>query len=136
MIRINYEYTRQSIYENRPNSYKQLLKLIYDNFDKNIKNLLIFSLNFYKNSIFWINDENTLKDFYDNSEFYNELFITDNNIISSQYESLQQKYYFEMERQRSIQSANNIKIDSLEKEQEKLKKGKTKRRNDGECLIT
>ncbi len=122
MIRINYEYTRQSIYENKPKSYKHLLKLISDNFDKNIKNLLIFSLNFYKNSIFRINDENTLKFFYDNSEFYNELFITDNNIISSQYESLQQKYYFEMKRQRSIQSKNNIKIDSLEKEQEKLKK--------------
>lgn len=121
MIRINYELTRQSIYEKKPIDYQQLLKLIYAKFDKNIKNINIFAFNLYKKEIYNIYNNKSLQDFYKNTEVFFELFVFDNNLISSQYESTENKQKFEIERQTLMEGDKNEIIDSYEKEIELLK---------------
>ena len=123
MIRINYEYNRKSIYIKRPNNYKELIQII-SNFERNIQNVYTFAFNFSKGTMAYITDDNGLKNFYFNKEFYPELFIFDKNLLLFHTRNEIQNYQYELTRQKEIEKnirECELEIKKLNEEQNNLK---------------
>ena len=83
MIRITFEYTKESIIVKKPFTFNKLIELVlsrYTNYNNNniLNNIFIYSLNFQNQHLNFIFNDNDLKK--ECSQNYNELFVITKNL--------------------------------------------------------